>query len=81
MRLHEVEDDRILPYEAVKPLYEDKINHLRKYKVTLQNSLSICFSGFLDLFNYGYCGLSMVILKKYLHPDLIKNKRPETIAR
>ena len=81
MRLHEVEDDRFHRMKQLNRLYEDKINHLRKYKVTFQNSLSICFPGFLDLFNDGYSGLAMVILKKYPHPDLIKKKQPETIAR
>ena len=72
MRLHEVEDDRFHHMKQLNRLYEDKINHLRKYKVTFQNSLSICFPGFLDLFNDGYSGLAMVILKKNPHPDLIK---------
>lgn len=69
---NEVEDDKFHRMKQLNRLYEDKINHLRKYKVTFQNSLSICFPGFLDLFNDGYSGLAMVILKKYPHPDLIK---------
>lgn len=81
MRMHEVEDDRFHRMKQLNRLYEDKINHLRKYKVTFQNSLSICFPGFLELFNDGYSGIAMLILKKYPHPDLIKNKQPETIAR
>lgn len=76
MRLHEVQDDRFHRMKQLNRLYEDKINHLRKYKVTFQNSLSLYFPGFLDLFNDGYSGLAMVILKKYPHPDLIKNKQP-----
>ena len=51
-------------------LYEDQLNHLRKYKVTFQNQLSICFPGYLDLFKDGYSDISMTILKKYPHPDL-----------
>ena len=78
---HEVDDDRLHRMKQLNRLYEDKINHLRKYKVTFQNNLSICFPGFLELFNDGYSGLAMVILKKYPHPDLIKNKQTETIAR
>ena len=56
-------------------LYEDQLNHLRKYKVTFQNQLSICFPGYLDLFKDGYSDIPMTILKKYPHPDLLKNKK------
>ena len=62
-------------------LYEDQLNHLRKYKVTFQNQLSICFPGYLDLFKDGYSDIPMTILKKYPHPDLLKNKKAETVAR
>ncbi|MFR4722525.1 MAG: hypothetical protein ACLT8P_09895 [Holdemanella porci] len=62
-------------------MYEDQLNHLRKYKVTFQNQLSICFPGYLDLFKDGYSDIPMTILKKYPHPDLLKNKKAETVAR
>lgn len=62
-------------------LYEDQLNHLRKYKVTFQNQLSICFPGYLDLFKDGYSDIPMTILKKYPHLDLLKNKKAETVAR
>ena len=62
-------------------LYEDRLNHLRKYKVSFQNKLSVCFPGFLKLFKDGYSDIPMAILKKYPHPDLLKNKKPETVAR
>lgn len=81
IRMHEVEDDKFHRMKQLNRLYEDKINHLRKYKVTFQNSLSICFPGFLNLFSDDYSELAIIILKKYPHPDLIKNKQPETIAR
>jgi len=38
----------------------------------------LCFPGFLDLFNDGYSELAMIIQKKNSHPDLIKNKQPDT---
>lgn len=61
-------------------MYEDRMNHLRKYKVSFQNKLSICFPGFLKLFTDGYSDIPMTILKKYPHPDLLKNKKAETVA-
>ena len=64
MRLHEVEDDRFHRMKQLNRLYEGKINHLRKYKVAFRNSLSIYFPVFLELFNDGYSGIAMHILKK-----------------
>ena len=62
-------------------MYEDRLNHLRKYKVSFQNKLSISFPGFMKMFKDGYTDIPMAILKKYPHPDLLKNKTPETVAR
>jgi len=62
-------------------MYEDRLNHLRKYKVSFQNKLSICFPGFMKLFKDGYSDIPMTILKKYPHPDLLKNRQTETVAK
>lgn len=61
--------------------YEDQLVHLRKFKVTFQNVLSIVFPGFYGLFKSPYCDIALAILKKYPHPDIIKNKKPETVAK
>ena len=61
--------------------YEDQMNHLRKYKVSFQNILSIVFPGYGSLFKNPYCGIALAILKKYSHPDMIKNKKTETVAK
>lgn len=44
-------------------LYEDRLNHLRKYKVSFQNILCICFPGYLKLFKDGYSDISMTIIR------------------
>ena len=61
--------------------YEDQLDHLRKFKVTFQNTLSIVFPGYDELFKDPYCDIALAILKKYPHPDMIKNKKPETVAK
>lgn len=81
MRMHKTEEDKFHRMKQLNRLYEDKLNHLRKYKVTFQNSLSICFPGFLERFQDGYSETAMVILNKYPHPDLLKHKQAETVAR
>lgn len=53
--------------------YEDQLDHLRKYKVTFQNILSVAFPGYGSLFKDLYCDIALAILKKYPHPDMIKN--------
>lgn len=62
-------------------IYEDRMEHLRKFKVSFQERLSIVFPGYLDLFKDGYTDTSLTILKYYPHPDLLKNKHPETVAK
>lgn len=60
--------------------YEDQLDHLRKYKVTFQNILCIVFPGYGSLFKNPYCDIALAILKKYPHPDMIRDKKPETVA-
>lgn len=61
--------------------YEDQLEHLRKFKVSFQNAISIVFPGYNKLFKDPYCDTALAILKKYPHPDMIKNKKVETVAR
>lgn len=78
---HKVEKDIYHELRQWNRLYEDRLNHLRKAKVTLQNDLSVCFPGFLKLFKDACGDAQIAILKKYPHPDLIKNKSVHTVAR
>lgn len=61
--------------------YEDQLDHLRKFKVTFQNVLSIVFPGYNTIFKDPYCDVALAILKKYPHPDMVKNKKSTTVAR
>lgn len=81
LREFKKEDDIYHKMRLMNRNYEDKMEHLRKYKVTFQNALSCVFPGYVKLFKDGYSDISLTILKYYPHPDLIKNKHPETVAR
>lgn len=76
-----VEEDIYHQLRVTNRNYEDSLDHLRKYKVSFQNALSIVFPGYKKLFDNCYSDISLAILKKYPHLDMIKNKKPETVAR
>ncbi len=82
-QLHEYVEEETIHHNlrVMNRNYEDQLDHLRKYKVTFQNLLSIVFPGYNQLFKNPYCDIALAILKKYPHPDTIKNKKPETIAK
>lgn len=63
-------------YERLQKLnryYEDVLEHLRKYKVTLRSYLDIALPDFDSCFpnNDIYNPIALEILKKWPHPDLI----------
>ena len=71
-------------YERLQKLnryYEDVLEHLRKYKVTLRAYLDIALPDFDSCFpnNDIYNPLAMEILKKWPHPDLILKASESTM--
>lgn len=61
--------------------YEDAIEHLRKYKVTLRAYLDIALPDFDSCFPNRniYNPLAMEVLKKWPHPDLILKAKESTM--
>ena len=81
--LYEYVDEETI-YHSLRVMnrnYEDQLDHLRKFKVTFQNILNIVFPGYGELFKDPCCDIALAILKKYPHPDMMKNKKPETVAK
>lgn len=60
--------------------YETLLGHLRKCKVTMNEILEIVFPGYDDFFSDLYSDVSMAILKQYPHPEMLKNKKAETVT-
>ena len=60
--------------------YETLLGHLRKCKVSMNETLEIVFPGYDSFFSDLYSDVSLAILKKYPHPDMLKNKKAGTIA-
>lgn len=81
LRKYEREADIYHQLRTANRVYEDCLEHLRKYKVTFQSHLSIVFPGYMKLFQDGYSPISLQLLEMYPHPDRLKNKQPETVAK
>lgn len=81
LREYKEEEEIYHKMRAMNRHYEDKLEHLRKYKVTFQCTLSNVFPGYMKLFKDGYSDISLTILKYYPHPDILKNKKVETVAK
>lgn len=60
--------------------YEALLGHLRKCKVTMNEALEVVFPGYDSLFSELYSDVSLAILKKYTHPEMLENKKVETIT-
>lgn len=81
LRENEKEADLYHELRTANRVYEDSLVHLRKYKVTFQSHLSIVFPGYMKLFQDGYSQISLQLLEMYPHPDRLKNKQPEKVAK
>ena len=78
------QEERFIRLQRLNRYYEDELTHLRKRKVAFRSTLDIiyplldkCFKGKASL----YDPVSMEILKKYPHPQLLLKHKEETIVR
>ena len=61
--------------------YEDVLVHIRKDKVAFRAQLDIVFPGYDTLFEDLYGSVSMAIIEKYPHPEMIENKSVNTVSK
>mgnify|MGYP000848887929 CR=1 FL=1 len=61
--------------------YKLSIQILRQMKVRFRNLLDIVYPKWDEIYNNPYTEVPMALLKKYPHPEEIKNKHEETIAK
>lgn len=73
-------EDTYYSLQQMSRHYEALLGHLRKCKVTMNETLEIVFPGYDDYFSDLYSDVSLAILKKYPHPEMLKNKKVETIT-
>jgi hypothetical protein len=61
--------------------YEDVLVHIRKDKVAFRAQLDIVFPGYDTLFADLYGPVSLTIIEKYPHPEMIVNKSVKTVSK
>ncbi|MDQ0362465.1 IS110 family transposase [Breznakia pachnodae] len=61
--------------------YESLLVHLRKCKVNFNEELDVVFPGYKKLFSNLYGETSMIVLKKYKHPEIISNTKETTMCK
>ena len=75
------EDDDYHELRALSRYYEDVLVHIRKDKVVFRAQLDIVFPGYDTLFEDLYGPVSMTIIEKYPHPEMMVNKSVNTISK
>lgn len=80
-RLHNQKDELYEKLHSMNGHYNFLIQQLREMKVHFRNALDIVFPRFDEIYPDPYLDIPMSILKRYTHPDELKNKRVETIVK
>lgn len=71
-------------YEKLKSMnghYDFLVQQFREMKVHFRNALDIVYPRFDEVYPDPYSDIPMAILKRYAHPDELKSKRVETMAK
>lgn len=78
-------------YTKVDEIYEDLrgksryydflVAELRRWKIEFRRLLDIIYPGLDKIFNDLYCNYTQALLLEYSHPDVIRHKRLDTIAK
>ena len=61
--------------------YDFLVDELKRWKIEFRRILDIIFPGFDKVFNDLYCNYVQELLMEYPHPEIIRNKRLDTIAK
>jgi len=76
-----IEDEKYYTMRQLSRHYEDLLGHLRKTKVSFNETLDIVYPKYYDVFDHIYTTSSITILKKYPHPSQLARKHPETVVK
>ena len=61
--------------------YEDILVHIRKDKVSFRAQLDVVFPGYDTLFDDLYSPVSLTIIEKYPHPEMLQKKKINTVSK
>lgn len=74
-------EDTYYSLQQMSRHYEALLSHLRKCKVSMNEVLEVVFPGYDSFFSDLYSDVSFAILKRYPHPEMLRNKKSENIAK
>lgn len=80
-RLYNQMDELYGKLKSMNGHYNFLIQQLREMKVHFRNALDIVYPRFDEVYSDPYSDIPMAVLKRYTHPDELKNKRVETIVK
>lgn len=61
--------------------YEDVLVHIRKDKVAFRAQLDIVFPGYDTLYDDLYGPVSLAVIEKYPHPEMLQKKKINTVSK
>ena len=61
--------------------YEDILVHIRKDKVAFRAQLDVVFPGYDTLFDDLYSPVSLTVIEKYPHPEMLQKKKINTVSK
>ena len=80
-RLYNQKDELYGKLQSMNGHYNFLIQQLREMKVHFRNALDIVYPRFDEVYSDPYSDIPTAVLKRYAHPDELKNKRFETIVK
>jgi transposase len=80
-RLHSPKDELYEKLQVMNGHYNYLVQQLREMKVHFRNALDVVYPRFDEVYPDPYTDIAMAILKRYSHPDELKNKRVETMMK
>ena len=80
-RLYNQKDELYGKLQSMNGHYNFLIQQLREMKVHFRNALDIVYPRFDEVYSDPYSDIPTAVLKRYAHPDELKNKRVETIVK
>lgn len=80
-RLHNQKDELYEKLQSMNGHYNFLIQQLREMKVHFRNALDVVYPRFDEVYPNPYLNIPVSILKRYTHPDELKNKRIETMMK
>ncbi len=80
-RIHSPKDELYERLQSMNGHYNFLIQQLREMKVHFRNALDIIYPRFDEVYPNPYTDIPLAVLKRYSHPNELKNKRIETIMK